>query len=129
MRSLIMPTVLLLLFASGTTVVAQERRDGPIARSPRVSAKSLVQRASVASFAGRVALATARVCTGTIMDTATGHIATTRPMAIAPTTDIIARMGMALATAIALIIATGSKRSDPSSCRSAFHESRSSCSR
>jgi hypothetical protein len=37
MRSLIMPTALLLLFASVSTVVGQERRDGPIARSPRVS--------------------------------------------------------------------------------------------
>ena len=38
MRSLIIPTAVLLLFASVSTVVAQERRDGPIARSPRVSA-------------------------------------------------------------------------------------------
>jgi hypothetical protein len=38
MRSLIMPTALLLLFASATTIVAQERRDGATARSPRVEA-------------------------------------------------------------------------------------------
>src|SRR5262245_56760810 len=83
----------------------------------------LVQRASVANSAGRVALATARACTGTITGTATDHIATTPPMAIAPTTDTIAPMGMALSTVIAVMIATGSKCSDPS-CWSAFHESR-----
>jgi hypothetical protein len=93
---------------------------------------SLTQRASVANSAGRVVLVIARACTARITDTATGHIATTPLMAIAPTTDTIARMGMALSTATAAIIATGSKRADPSSCRSALHESRFSrlpCSR
>jgi hypothetical protein len=38
MRSIIMPTALLLLFASATTVVALERRGGAIVRSPRAAA-------------------------------------------------------------------------------------------
>lgn len=38
MRSIIVPTALLLLFASATTVAAQVRRDGAIVRSPRVAA-------------------------------------------------------------------------------------------
>jgi hypothetical protein len=37
-RSIIVPTAFLLLFASATTVVAQERRGGAIVRSPRVAA-------------------------------------------------------------------------------------------
>jgi hypothetical protein len=81
---------------------------------------SLVQRASVANFAGPVALAIARAYTATITGTATGHIATTPPMAIAPTAGTIARMGTAPSTATVVIIATGSKRSDLSSCRLGF---------